>query len=393
MKKVWFTISMSWGPAVGAIIATLVMLFLLYFQIGTLTKGAHPLEVATNNHNPTYASIFNNPVDAPYYTVRNTLRKLKPDNPIVVTRGLSAFVGVVSVALYFALVSLWYRPRVALMGTLLFATSNWLLRNSRLAVPEIQQTLILALIFLPAWLKRTRYRQVALYGSLIALAYLLYVPGMIWFIAAGILWRARYLGPEIKNATKPLLFSLSLLFLIIISPLLYQLVLNPKQLLDLLGLPDTFSLTNALSSIVDVPMQIFIRGNGNSLNGVGRMPLLDAFTGFMVLVGMIDVLQTRKLDRSKIVLGVLLVSFVLICVGGSLLFSIIMPAIYLLATAGISYMLNEWLQVFPRNPLARGTATILMSIAVLIAAAYNVSNYFIAWPNTPATKSAFSQRY
>ena len=375
----------------GAI--SFLIIFLLLFQIGSITKGAHASETAVAQSKPSYTTILKQPVDAPYYTVRNSIRKIRPNTGIVITRGMSAVVGFVSIGLFYALVSLWYRPRVAILGTILYATSNWLLRNSRLGLPVIQQALVLALIFLPAWLKRTRHRQLAIFAAVAAVAYLLYVPGLIWFIMLGFIWRAKDLLQDVKSMANLTLVLLGIFLLIIVSPLMYSIFNDPLVLLRLAGIPEHISLSGIIHNFTSIPLRLFVRSDPNGIWSVGYMPILDVFTSMMVIVGTIDTWNTRKLDRSKITLGMLFLAFVLSCLGGNVLLTIMLPPIYLLVTAGISYMLNEWFRVFPKNPLARTSATIMITIAVLIAAAYQVTNYFIAWPNTASTKSAFSQRY
>ncbi len=384
---------MSWGPAIAIGAASLFALLLLFFQIGSLTKGAHPAEVAVAQSYPSYTSVVKKPIDAPYYIIRNTVRKVRPKSGIIITRGISALIGFISVGLFYALVSLWYRPRVAILGTLLYVSSNWLLRNDRIGLPDIKQSLVLLLIFLPAWLKRTQHKQMAILGAVMAGIYLLHIPGMIWFVLLGMIWRAQSLGSELKKASKPFVIGLLMFFVITISPLVYSIINQPSVLLQLAGIPNNLLLLDVMRNFVAIPTHLFAQGDGNSLLGVGRMPILDVFTTFMVLLGAIATWQSRKLDRSKIVLGILAVGFILSCLGGSMLMTILIPPIYLLATAGIGYMLNEWLCVFPKNPLARGIATVLITVAVIIASAFHITNYFIAWPNTPQTRVTFSQRY
>lgn len=87
-----------------------------------------------------------------------------------------------------------------------------------------------------------------------------------------------------------------------------------------------------------------------------------------------------------------LIGAILIALGGSLDLSIVMPIVYLWIAAGIAYLLQQWLVVFPRNPIARGIGYGLIIIAVSLSCAYNLRAYFVAYPHDPTNQSVFDER-
>ena len=68
---------------------------------------------------------------------------------------------------------------------------------------------------------------------------------------------------------------------------------------------------------------------------------------------------------------------------------LMVPFLYLLIAEGMTLVLREWREVFPRNPIARFIGTILVSIAVLTTGLYHMNRYYIAWHNFPETRAIY----
>ena len=79
----------------------------------------------------------------------------------------------------------------------------------------------------------------------------------------------------------------------------------------------------------------------------------------------------------------------LLWLGGAVTLSVLVPTLYLIVVAGIAYVLHFWLRMFPRNQLARGTGIAVVSLAVALACAYNLQQYFVAWPHNPDTAALY----
>ncbi len=105
----------------------------------------------------------------------------------------------------------------------------------------------------------------------------------------------------------------------------------------------------------------------------------------MALLGTISLVKDHKLDRSRMMLATTLVSVGLIAFGGLDKLVILIPTIYILASLGIAHMINSWLDVFPRNPLARNVGVGIICTVVAFTSFYHLNRYFVAWPNTPET--------
>ena len=75
---------------------------------------------------------------------------------------------------------------------------------------------------------------------------------------------------------------------------------------------------------------------------------------------------------------------------GAVDIAIFLPLLYIFIGGGLSFLLIQWLHVFPRNPIARMIGISMLSALVVLIAAYHLNRYFIAWPLSPQTKAAFS---
>lgn len=390
MKKLWFYLGTAWQSVLGTIVVSILLASILLFHIGSIPSSGHVNEITTSEHNPSFTSIFNEPVNAPYYGVRNIVRKVRPRPSLAASRAITAGLGFIAVAAFYGLLSLWFRPRVAILGLILFASSSWFLRLARLGLPDILQVLSITLILFWAWLQRTRSPRLAFAVSGIAVAGLLYVPGMVWIIVPAALWRGKYLRKQLGKLSGLLIAGSIILGAMLIAPLMYHVVRQPLNLLDIAGIPRHFNASAVLHNFVSLPVRLVIKGPADPRLTVGRAPILDVFTAAMAVLGLYSSLLSWKLDRNKFTIGLLVLGIIMSTISSDSLLAWLIGPVFLLTASGMAFLLDEWFRVFPSNPLARGIATTLITLAVLFTAFYHSTNYFIAWPNAPTTRTAFT---
>jgi dolichyl-phosphate-mannose--protein O-mannosyl transferase len=138
-----------------------------------------------------------------------------------------------------------------------------------------------------------------------------------------------------------------------------------------------------------VPMYVFARGEVSPAFTIGRLPLLDVGTSIFFVLGSYWYLFQSKLDRTKLLTIGLIFGLILAGLNGSSYLAFLLPFVYLVAIGGLALMLQQWFTVFPRNPLARGIGVGVMSLLIAVIGFYHLQSYFVAWPNTPATKQHF----
>jgi hypothetical protein len=167
----------------------------------------------------------------------------------------------------------------------------------------------------------------------------------------------------------------------------------PKELLLAAGLPDTVTnLKMLLDNFFNIPEWLFLSGPNDPVHWLGRLPLLDVFSTAMLVLGIYSIRYHLEFIRVQLLVGSSMLLTLLITLGGPVTITVLMPAIYILIAGGVAFLLQQWFTVFPRNPIAKTIATTMMSVSILLVSYYHISHYFIAWPQSPATKAAFSDK-
>lgn len=367
----------------------LVVAALLFFKLGPLTNGLAEAEIASKNSALSLSNILNNPIYAPYKFLQYLLLKFDLQS-IWTLRSISALIGGGAIGVFYLILKQWHTKRISILGTLLFATSAWTLHVSRVATPDVMQFMLLGLLATGLWMLHTkRQGAVLLLGGLVSVA-CLYVPGLIWFVLPSVIWQRQRIDHLMWEISWQKLGLIILVLLAGISPLVYGLVSHPELLTAWLGFPAQFpSPDQYLKNVLSVPLHLLISGPSNSLLWLGSAPVLDIFAGILALLGAYNYYLQRTLDRSRMFVAIIAVGTALIALGGLTSLTLIMPFIYLLVASGITLLLQQWFTVFPRNPLAKWAAVTMVSAAVGLTIFYQLSSYFIAWPQAPTTKQTF----
>lgn len=216
---------------------------------------------------------------------------------------------------------------------------------------------------------------------------------MIWFVLPAGFWQIGRLKEINKHQNTAVLIILCLLLLMLITPLGWAIYQQPDLAKTYLGLPQTMpDPVTVAKDFVMIPVELFVRGPDNAEIWLGRLPLLNIFEGAMFIVGLYTYFKKRALDRTWFVGIVFVVGGLLASLGGPVNIVVILPFVYLVVAGGIALMLQQWFTVFPRNPFAHGVGSLLVTAAVALSAFYGFSHYFIAWPNTPATKQVHQRQ-
>ncbi len=391
MKRLWNRVLTMWQPATVLILGLLLIVFLYGYRLSSLAPGIHSTELASGRSSNSLQMILDNPVNAPYKLARYGVSRLT--TRIDVLRGMSAAASLLMILLFYRIACRFFTHLSAGLGTLLFATSTLLLNNGRLATPGIMLLSLFVLITCGYALRfNTRNSMVWLLASLAA-ALALYVPGMVYFILAGALWQLKSLQRPIGN-TKPLvLVGCFLIIMMAAGSIAYAIFRDPASWRTFLGLPATLpEPLTMLKNMASVPFGIFALAPENPLYRLGKQPILDVFSGGMFVLGCYALIKKHALDRAKLLGGIFIVATLWIAVSGNFEnILILLPFLYLVVTAGLQWMTNEWFKVFPHNPLARGGALVLITLAVFFSCAFQARRYFLAWPHNKNTIAEFQR--
>lgn len=364
---------------------------LLWFRLGTLVGGYSPNELSTLQASDGLRLILDNPVNAPFSITAYFLGLIHIGEQVIFPLRLAAgFFGLLTLTTFYWLVRHWHGERSAILGTIVFGCSAWFLHTVRLGSPDVLLFLLLALAATSVWLKRTDNRLVLLVGFGVTAA-LLYIPGMIWVLIAGVAWQGKTIYRLFKQHLALMCLG-TVGLLALISPLAWAIYNAPQTAKIIAGLPAEGwpRLAEVAERLAQVPYSLVAHGPANAEIWLGRLPILDAFSVVMFILGAYLYIRHFRLVRSKMVGTALVVGTVLIGLGGAVSLSVLMPFVYIVIAAGIGFMLDRWQKIFPRNVIAQSVSVALISIAVIAASWYGLRHYFVAWPNAPATKQVFT---
>ena len=363
---------------------------LQFILLGSLISNYSSSEVASYAAGQQVKILGTNPFYLPFYLVEQALGKLMPSD-YGVARLSAALFGFLTLIVFCIVLRAWHGRRVAILGTALLGSSSWFLHVARLGTPDVLLFGLFIAFACGVWLRQTESR-LAVPASLAIAAVLLYVPGMVWFIALGVLWQWRQLDRIFVR--RPWLVSLgALLLAAIVTPLAWAIYHSHNLYKTFLGLPAQGwpKPLTALEHFAKVPFHIFVWPNASPEVWLGKVPMLDIAATAFLCFGVYYYFRARLLARAKVLLTIFVVGGALVSLGGEASTSMFVPFLYLLVAAGVGFLLEKWFVVFPRNPIAKNLAVWLVGIVVGATCTYNIRAYFIAWPQASATQAYFQE--
>lgn len=374
---------------------SLLVFLLMWYRIGSLTHGlAAPIEVASQQTAFSWQAILANPLYAPY-TIVQRLVMLTGHDGITSMRLVSTVWALGAIALFYLVARQWHNVRVAVLATWLFISSSWFLHAARLATPDIMWLVaILGLVVLFSPRKEGKFNWLSFPFLIGLLCLIAYIPAMIWLVLLSVVLRRKNIAEAWKASPH---WSLNVLTVLggaaLLLPLARAFYYNRSLLLQWAGSDGTLETPIVIArQFLSVPKQLFVSGPLDPVHWLGRLPLLSIFEVLMFIVGVWFYARNIRAARSRFIIVLSLLAWLLIAIGGVASLSLIVPVVYLVLTTGIAYMLHEWFQVFPHNPVARALGVTVIAAAILLTSIYQTRSYFVAWRYNPDTRQVFTER-
>lgn len=375
---------------IGAV--ALMLAGLLLYRLGSLNKGGLSyVEFQASATAYGWHGLFNSPLYLPLKLLRSIIYTLGVSHSHLVTRLPNAILGGLTIGIFAWLIRIWHGNRTAILSTLIFATSAWVLHVSRLASYDVLYLMLLpALLLSVAAMQRHATKPLVFYGSILIWGSLLYIPGAIWLVALTIYWERKAIKQgweHFKSLKQRALYVISGLIWL---PLLVIDLSRPDVLKSWLGLSEKFSgpLT-MLKNLWDVIFSLLVHGPANSSVWLYNAPIFDVFTLIMIGLGVYFYAKHWRVGRTRLLLSYFVIGAVLASLGGPVTLSVIIPLLYICVATGVAYLIHEWLQIFPINPFARTIGIGLVVLAISLSSVYNLRAYFIAWPHNTRTQTTF----
>ncbi len=392
MKRIRNFIVKSWRPLLFGLLAVALAVLIIAYRLKTLPGGVSNDEANALTASSSWRLILDNPLFLPHKLMLYVLQ-VGGFRQLYVLRIVSILWALLFILFFFMVLKHWFTTRISLLGTLMFATSSWYLVLARSLTPDVLLSSLVILMAVGGWLRFGRARALPLLLAAVVAALICYIPGMLWFMLVAAVWQRKAISQSLQEVGVVTSILGAFLFLLLIVPLIYSVVKSPAIGQTLIGLPAELPTWRVLSqNLVNIPLAVFLRSPINPTHWVGRLPLFDIFSSTMFLLGLYSFYYRRQLDRAKLLIGLLVLGAILIALGGTVGMAVLLPTLYIIVTAGINLMLQQWLTVFPRNPVARVLGATLLVVAILMSCAYQTQRYYNAWQHSPQTAQTFNHR-
>lgn len=375
---------------------------LFFYKLGSLLGGVDDAEFAIQQRimhdNLTLIGVIRDAINLPY-NIGLYLMQFWPFHGAGSLRLVSVAFGFACVLSLYLVVKRWHTHKIALLTTAMFVTSSWTLHVFRYASPVVLFTLPIILLGCWLWLHKTARKRYILPLLCIAAAGCAYVPGLLIPLVVLMLWQYRRIRRIAANVEFPALVAIILVSVLALVPLAAAVIAPPQgQTLasvvgNIVGLPHGIpTMSEILVNGRDVLGLLTLGSPTYTPLTITGVALLDLFTIAMATVGFVIYIRDWRLERSFFVLAMIAYAGILAVLSGAEFLILALPFIYLLVADGISYVLSEWLAVFPRNPIARSVGISIVIVAVFVSALYNLTSYYVAWPHTNEAKTHFKHR-
>jgi len=388
MKKMWNVFLAMSRTMLLSIVGVFTVLVLMLFQLDSLTPGLSQGEIMTYESASSVSNIVDAPVNAPYKIA--VFVSTQVFDSAFGLRLVGALVGAATILLFYVGAIRLYGSLVALATTALFATSTYLLVMTRSATSTVMLLSLLGVMAAGYFIRFGKRKDIAWIIAAIVLGLSLYVPGLVLFILPIAIWQFPQVRKTFESLQPPAIIASSVLFGLLLVPLLVSLVRDPSLWQAYLGLPSSFAPVNEMARYAGTALlSLFIISPNDPSMWLGRQPILDVFATTMFLYGLLSLLQKYKLDRFWIVIGIFAITILWIGVTTNrYALLILLPFVYIVIGFGIQKLIDQWMSVFPRNPIARYTGAALLAVVIVSAINFQIHRYFVAWPNADATKQA-----
>lgn len=325
---------------------------------------------------------------------------------IVALRYLNAALGVVMVAgLYFWAKDSFGR-RAALLSAFLAAVSPWAITLSRNALPI---NLALAALVWLCFLAQRAYKT-GKWGYTVAAALTMVVGSfsarLFWLVPVvfAIAVVVLLLQKKLTTSRTRLLVSTAVVGLLVLVPMIILLLVgraNPVVGLVRSNVGDTTRVTAVAKASLEnagkTGLMFFTSGDENYTHNLGGVPLLNAFTALMFLLGvLLAVARRSRMVYGFVVIG--LTVLLLPSIVGLGVFTpdayraaLAMPFVFMLAGIGTNHLLTRWYAMFPINTTARSLGLSFVVFLLVLTAYQGYRQYFVAWAQDPQTFVAYRE--
>ncbi len=292
---------------------------------------------------------------------------------------------------FIVLLRRWFKPNIAVLASLIAISTGQFLFIAQLGTPSILYVFwpvtLLLLGTQVTRVKKMRFLWKILFAVTAALS--LYTPLAIYPLIAVAL--AVIFHPHLRNILRRMskfhLTVVTVIFLALITPLIWFIIQNPQLGLALLGIPATLPIDLG-ANVVTSLKQFFWFWEPSSM--AIMTPVFGLGAMLLIGLGLSRLIRTRETTRSYLIIFWIVCLIPVLLLNPSFTSVTFVPSMLIMA-AGLTSLIGYWYRLFPLNPYARvaGLIPIIILVGALILTGF--ARYAYGYHYTPEVASLFSK--
>ena len=378
---------LSSGLTSYAIIVLSFLIFLLW-RLGSLVPGLSQAEAASRSSSNDLSGLLTNPADAPYHLIQRLFSIIHPG--FFSLRLASFFLAIIIALAFYAYVKNLFGRVIGLFGALILISLPFYAIAARQATPQIMLFMPAALIYAYAHLSKARKKKTAWLALVLVAGISLYTPGMIWWVIGGALASHKKIAAFLASLPSAAAGLGIGLFCLVITPLIVVCGLHLASLKTVLAIPASMPRPEHFGAeLVRMFGSLIVKSPGGNNLLLANLPILNITVLALVVFGSYALFTAAR--GKAIAFGSnILLAVILAALNSNVAYlALAVPVLIITATAGLRYLYVEWRGIFPRNPVPKTFALVLIA-AVVLSQLYYTANYSLrAWPRSPSIQQAF----
>ncbi len=273
------------------------------------------------------------------------------------------------------LLNLWYHRNVAIVTAMIAVTTNQFLLSSQAGEPGIVYIFQTTMVLVAASMitRKSTYARLWILAGFVLAGISLYMPLNIYMLVALVL--TAFIHPHARHmlfrkSSKPVIIAGSLLFAIIISPLVIGIINDMSVLRTLLGFSASVGDFSKNAALLAENYLRFIQPE----SGLVLAPVYGLGLAMLILLGVYRLISAKYTAKSYIISFWLVLLVPLVCLNPSIVSITFIPVVLLIALA-LDYLIWSWYGLFPHNPYARVFGLLPLAVLVLGLVVSSVDRY------------------
>ena len=286
----------------------------------------------------------------------------------------------------------WFKPNIAVIVSIITVTTGQFMYVAQVGAPSVLYMFWpITLLLLGTQITRVnKWRFLWKILFAIAAALSLYTPLGVYPLLAVLLAVTfhPHLRAIIRRLSRFRLTVVSVIFLVGIAPLVWLITLNPQLGLTLLGAPSSGMPIDLGANIIEVSKQYFLFWQPSSSEVM--TPVFGLGSALLIALGFYRLVRTRETTRSYLIIFWISCIIPVLILNPRFTTVTFVPAVLMLA-AGLTSLIDYWYRLFPRNPYARVSGLIPITILVGALVLTGLMRYVYGYHYTPSVASLFSR--